>query len=50
MVHKAWKGMWKEWEFCTCSLIDDGNIHLNMENYVNGTFVWMMGICYMGVF
>jgi hypothetical protein len=38
VVHKAWKGMWKEWEFCTCSLIDDGNIHLNMGNYVNGTF------------
>ena len=26
VVHKAWKGMWKEWEFCSCPLIDNGNI------------------------
>jgi hypothetical protein len=38
VVHKAWKGMWKEWEFCTCPLIDNGNIQLDMGNYVNGTF------------
>ena len=38
VVYKAWKGMWKEWEFCTCPLIDNGNIQLDMGNYVNGTF------------
>jgi hypothetical protein len=38
VVHKAWKGMWKEWEFCTCLLIDNGNIQSDMGNYVNGTF------------
>ena len=26
VVHKAWNGKWKEWEFCTCPLIDNGNI------------------------
>ena len=38
VVHKAWKGVWKEWEFCTCPLIDNGNIQLDMGNYVNETF------------
>ena len=38
MVHKAWKGMWKEWEFCSCPLINNGNVHLNIGNYVDGTF------------
>ena len=27
VVHiKAWKGMWTKWEFCTCPLIDNGNV------------------------
>jgi hypothetical protein len=40
VVHTAWKAMWKKWEFCTCPLIDNGTILLDMENYVNGTFLY----------
>ena len=42
MVHKAWKGMWKEWEFCSCPLIDNANVQLDMQNmlfkYLRGQF------------
>ena len=38
MVQKAWKGMWKEWEFCSCPYIDNESVQLDMGNCVDGTF------------
>jgi hypothetical protein len=50
VVHKAWKGTWKEWELCTCPLIDNGNIQLDMGNYANGTFFMDYGNMLHGSF
>ena len=41
VVYKAWKGMWKEWEFCSCSFNDNVNVQLYMRIYVDGTFYVM---------
>ena len=50
MVHKAWKGIWKEWEFCSSLLIDNGNVQLDKGNYVDGTFCMDDGIMLLGGF
>ena len=50
VIHKAWKGICKEWEFCSCPLIDNGNVHLDVRNNVNGTFCLDDGNMLLGSF
>ena len=38
MVHKVGKGLWKAWEFCSCPLIDNGNVQMEMGNCIDRTF------------
>lgn len=47
MVHKAWKGMWKEWEFYSRPLVDNRNVQLYIGNCVDEHDVWMMRLCYL---
>ena len=42
--------MWKEWEFCSCPLIDNGDVQLNMGNCVDGTFYMDDGNMLLGSF
>ena len=48
VVHRAWKGMWKKWKFCTCPMIDNENVDHGILYRLE--IVWMMGISYLGVF
>ena len=50
MIHKACKGMWKEWEICSCPLIDNGNVQLYMRNNVDETFCMDDGNMLLGSF
>ena len=42
--------MWKEWEFCSCPLIDNENVQLDMKYYVDGTFCMDDGNMLLGSF
>ena len=42
--------MWIEWEFCSCPLIDNGNVKLYMGNCIDGTFYKDDGNMLLGSF